>query len=171
MKDWNIEDLDEITLDVFLTATKIAEETGLFFNNSDLFQINNLGKIELILFNLFYAWKYIQDNDLVTMTPDNAKIYITTGSMCVKAYNKNIDIGEFMLLYKDRFVNHNKEFKTLIDSRNNETPYFPQYFFKQILKDSASSNILNNYNLHMILANYYIDLINHLKIQLDYSFN
>ena len=134
MKNWTIDDLDDQILLIFQKSIRIAADSCIFFEKSYIPPLKKGERLELFLFTLFYSWKYLQENNLISMTVDNAKMFIVAGLMKAEELNISIEVGEFNDRYKDRYIQHNKEFKEFIISNQNKSIHFPYYFYSQIDK-------------------------------------
>ena len=157
-----IKDIDCIMIILDETIKSFKEEYGR--------EINDDFKCELYVFCFYYCWKYIQKNDLIQMTAENAILFQAASYLRLEKNNCAISRTEYPEFFKERFIHYQKEFPSFLQGVKNDKGFIPHYFHQSLFTIELLMEPINEYNSGIKFASSFLSLINRIQYFLSITF-
>jgi hypothetical protein len=133
-------------------------------------ELNDDFRGELYVFCFYYCWKYIQKNDLIPMTAENAIFYQAASYLRLEKSNSRISRTEYPELFKERYTHYLKEFPSFLQGMKNDEGFIPKYIYKSLFTIELLMEPSNEYNSGLKFVSSFLSLINKIQYFLSISF-
>lgn len=148
----NEEKLDNDIITLLKKIMVVAQDASDFFEQKSNKQLKAKDKFELLMFILFYSYKYLQDEDMVKDDIGNLLVFETAAFEEAKKYDISLTIENFHEIFHNRYLHYKKEIKDYLEADQNDRPFLPHYFadminYEEMLKGNNKAILLESQNI------------------------